>query len=299
MKFHIETSPGYGTKQGIMPRFYLQMENICKFLNGEPFLDKIPSTFLSKIIPELTNFYDVRNKLQTTIQEFIQRVQDGTLYRVDTDGSTTFLRKKEFEISNLTKDFFIRGKVLLVLFFKSDILIDGNFKIEDFYFCDDKKFERKCSEYKSGQYAKYLPLLNVLKKARHDFLNEFSRTRGDIEHEDFALERFKLIQEATNATLQEPNFQGNKLSERINFYYEQILDLIEKLTVYFAAINCEAKNNFYQLYVATVTVCRNLAQAFMGNVRNYHYDVQKASCHKRDSRYSKGNRSVMKWRTES
>lgn len=266
MKFHIETSPGYGTKQGIMPRFYLQMENICKFLNGESFLDKIPSTFLSKIIPELTNFYDVRNKLQTTTQEFIQGVRNGTLYKIDNDGSTTFLRKKEFEISNLTKDFFIRGKVLLVLFFKSDILAHGNFKIEDFYFCDDKKFERKYMQNQSGQYAKYLPLLNVLQKARHVFLNEFSKTRGDIEHEDFAIERFKLIHEDSTTTLQEPNFQGSKLSERTDFYYNHILDLIEKLTVYFAGINCEAKNNFYQLYVATNPDFPNL-------IYRYHYRI--------------------------
>ncbi len=266
MQFHIETSPGYGTKQGIMPRFYLQMENICKFLNGEPFLDKIPSTFLSKIIPELTNFYDVRNKLQSTTQEFIQGVQDGTLFKVANDGSTTFLRKKEFEISNLTKDFFIRGKVLLVLFFKSDILVDGNFKIENFYFCDYKKFESKYSQNQSGQYAKYQPLLNVLQKARLNFLNDFSKTRGDIEHEDFEIERFKLIQEGNTATLQEPNFQGNKLSERIDFYYNQILDLIEKLTVYFAGINCEAKNNFYQLYVAT-------NPDFPKLIYRYHYRI--------------------------
>lgn len=266
MKFHIETSPGYGTKQGIMPRFYLQLENICKFLNGEPFLENIPSVFFKKIIPELTNFYDVHQKLQTSIQEFLEGVKDGTFYKIDEDGSTTFLRKKEFEISNLTKDFFIRGKILLVLFFKSDIIVDNNFKISDYYFCDDKKFDTKLSQYSTSKNSKYLPLLNVLKNARLSFLNDFSKTRGDIEHEDFELERFKVVHKEKSATLIEPNFQNEILSKRIAYFYESILDLIEKITIYFAAITCEEKNSFYQLFVATNPDFPNL-------IYKYHYRI--------------------------
>ena len=161
LQFHIETSPGYGAQQGIMPRFYLQLSELCRFLNAPAFIEVIPDKVLKNIIPELANFYDVHKSLQTGITDFIEGVKDDTLYKVSDDGSTTFKREKEFEISNLTKDFFIRGKILLVKFFKGDIITDGDFKISPYYFCDDAKFDTKIFQYKSGKISKYLPLLNV------------------------------------------------------------------------------------------------------------------------------------------
>lgn len=123
-----------------------------------------------------------------------------------------------------------------------------------------------------------MPLLNVLQKARHDFLNEFSKTRGDIEHEDFEIERFKLIRESTSAKLEEPNFQGSKLSARIDFYYNHILDLIEKLTVYFAGINCEERNNFYQLYVATNPDFPNLIYRYYYRIMGMPFVFETIKC---------------------
>src|ERR1017187_7799746 len=102
MKFHIETQPGYGTKQGIMPRFYMQIKELCSFLFVEPFIDAIPNKFLQKIIPELANLYDIHKDLQSKIKEFIDGVAEGKFFKVDEDGSTTFLRQHEFAISNLT-----------------------------------------------------------------------------------------------------------------------------------------------------------------------------------------------------
>lgn len=58
MKFRIETQPGYGTKQRIMPRFYMQMKELCSYLGVEPFIDAIPNKFLQKIIDE----YRIENK---------------------------------------------------------------------------------------------------------------------------------------------------------------------------------------------------------------------------------------------
>lgn len=243
----METMPGYGTKQGIMPRFYLQMSELCNFLNTPAFIQTIPGKFLKDIIPELANFYDVNNNLQTTIKEFLEGVKDGTFYKVS-EGGTSFNRKKEFEISNLTKDFFIRGKILLGKYFKGDIVVDGDFKLSPYYFCDDIKFDAKFSQYNAGKNQKYLPLLNVLKNERLSFLNDFTKTRGAIEHDDFTLDRFKLQHENKITTLIEPDFQGDTLSEKIAFYYNHMLELIEKLTVYFAGINCEELNSVYTLY---------------------------------------------------
>lgn len=266
LQFHLETSPGYGSEQGIIPRFYLQLNELCNFLNAPSFVRIIPEKFLKTIIPELANFYDLNNSLQTTIKEFLVGVRDGTLYRVREDGSSSFIRQKEFEISNLTKDFFIRGKILLVKYFRGDIVVDHDFKLSHYYFCDDTKFQTKYSQYNSAKSQKYLPLLNVLRAARISFLNEFANTRGSIEHDDFELDRFTLHHEDTKTTLIEPNFQGDILSNKIALYYNRILELIEKLTVYFAGINCEEINSFYKLYK---TVCPDYPHLIYG----YRYRV--------------------------
>lgn len=249
LQFHIETSPGYGTKQGIMPRFYLQLSELCEFLNVPIFIECIPGKFLKTIIPELANFYDVHKSLQRTINEFLIGVKNGTFYKVNEDGGTNFERKKEFEISNLTKDFFIRGKILLVKFFKGDIIVDGDFKISSYYFCKEEiKFDTKILQYGAMIAPKYLPLLKVLKNARISYLNDFSKTRGAIEHDDFELERFQLHRHGDSVTLIQPIFQNETLSVKLEYYYENILDLIEKITVYFAGINCEERNTVYKLY---------------------------------------------------
>lgn len=278
LQFHIETSPGYGTKQGIMPRFYMQMRELCNFLNTPAFIQTIPEKFLKVIIPELANFYDVNNNLQTTIKEFLDGVKDGTFYKVSEGGDTSFTRKKEFEISNLTKDFFIRGKILLVKYFKSDIVVDGDFKLSPYYFCDDIKFDAKFSQFSSGKKQKYLPLLNVLKNARDSFLNEFSKTRGTIEHDDFELDRFKLQHEGNITTLIEPNFQGDTLSKKIEFYYGRIFELIEKLTVYFAGINCEELNSVYKLYKTETPDYPNLIYGYRYRIMEMPFVVKTVRC---------------------
>lgn len=278
MKIHIETQAGYGTKQGIMPRFYLQMNELCSFIGVEPFVDSIPNKFLTKIIPELTNFYDVHNNLQSKIKEFIDGVEEGKFYKIDADRSTTFLRHNEFAISNLTKDFFIRGKILLVLFFKSDVIIDGNFKLSEYFFCDDKKFETKLLQYSSSSNAKYKPLLNVLRKARLSFLNDFSKTRGDIEHDSFELKRFKISRNEDKVYLNEPTFQNELLSKKIKFYYDSILELIEKLTAYFAGINCEEKNTFLKLYVTTKPDYTNLIYKYRYRIRELPFVNETVRC---------------------
>lgn len=251
LRFHIETAPGYGASQGIMPRFYLQMTELCSFLNVPPHVTEIPSKIQKLIIPELANLYDVYNNLQSAIKEFIKGVQDGAFYKINQDGSTTFIRHKEFEIENLTKDFFIRGKILLIKFFNCAIIADGNFKIKDYFFCDDEKFIKKVANYSSSKSPKFLPLLDVLKTARLDFLSDFNSIRGTIEHEHFELDRFKVIHEEGKIVLVEPVLQNDVLSNKIKFYYENILNLIEKITAYFAGIICEELNFAYRLYVAT------------------------------------------------
>ena len=278
IQFHIETSPGYGTKQGIMPRFYLQLKELCDFINTPTFIQTVPEKFLKVIIPELANFYDVNNNLQATIKEFLEGVKDGTLYKISEDGSTSFTRKKEFEISNLTKDFFIQGKILLVKYFKGDIVVDSDFKLSPYYFCDDTKFDIKFSQYNSGKNQKYLPLLNVLKTARLTFLNDFTKIRGAIEHEDFELDRFILNHKNHITTLIEPNFQGNILSNKISFYYDKILELIEKITVYFAGINCEELNSVYKLYKTANPDYSNLIYGYRYRIMEMPFVFETVRC---------------------
>ena len=121
-------------------------------------------------------------------------------------------------------------------------------------------------------------LNDVLKTERISFLNDFTKIRGAIEHEDFELDRFILNHKDHITTLIEPNFQGNILSNKISFYYDKILELIEKLTIYFAGINCEELNSFYKLYKTVSPDYPNLIYGYKYRIMEMPFVFETIRC---------------------
>lgn len=252
MLLHIEYDSNHGTSQGIWPRFYLQMIDLGELAIGQEFHERI-KIYFEKVIPDLTNLYDIYHNLCKTITDYKAGVQNGQHFKIDNRGHSSFDRLSEVEIYNQTKDFIIRTKIAIVNFIKCGFANETNFNLSDFFFCPITKLQEKKNQYLKSTDGKYLPLINLIERANTDFLSQLNEIRGSIEHELFSLAKFKLIREDTIATVTEPILQDMMLSEKLSFYYERTLEFIEKTMVYYIGINGEiSKNGFLQLHVDDV-----------------------------------------------
>jgi hypothetical protein len=250
MLLHIEYDSNHGTSQGIWTRFYLQMVDLGELAIGKNDFDNRTSVYLEKVIPDLTNLYDIYNKIISTIDDYKTGVENGKYYKINEKGHSSFYRLAEVEIYNLTKDFIIRSKILVVNFMKCGFADERNFKLADFFFCNEIKFIEKKKLYLKKSYGKYSPLLNLIEKAKTEFLNQLNEIRGAIEHDLFSLPKFSLHKNNNSATISEPDLQDQILSIKLKFFYEKILDFVEKMMCYYFGINGEIeKGGFLQFHV--------------------------------------------------
>jgi len=250
MKFDKEYISNHGTAQGIWPRFYLQIADLAELAVGKSeFIDRT-GIYLQKVIPDLTNLYDIYHKIITAIEDYKTGIESGKYFSVNERGHSSWNRLNEVEISNLTKDFIIRCKITLVNFIKCGITDECDFKISDFYFCDEKKFQNKKQQYIKKGDNKYLPLIDLIENANSGFLNQLNEIRGSIEHNLFSLDKFTLNRTENFATISEPDLQERPISKQLTFYYEKILEFIEKITVYYFGINGEINlPTFLELHI--------------------------------------------------
>ena len=240
---------GHGTSTGIWPRFFLQMIELAPFAIGKNEFDK-NQVYFDNVMPQITKLYDIYHKFKEVLDDYREGIQSGKYYIINDRGQITHDKIPEVEIFNLARDFFINGKIMLVNFAKSGVIDDNTFKLEDFYFSDEKKFEIKKQEYLQTSDGRYLALINLLEKAQNDFLRPFNKIRGDIEHSHFKINDFKLEETQHGAFILEPIFDDRNLSLSLQFFYENILDVIEKLIVYFLGKNMEyKKGSAISLYV--------------------------------------------------
>lgn len=250
MILNAEFFSNHGTSQGIWPRFYLQMADLGENAIGKDAFDKKASKYFNSVMPELTNLYDTYHKIQGLINDYKEGVSNGTYFKIDSRGQYNFDRGMENEIQNAIKDFFIRGKITVVNFVKSGIIDDATFALPDFYFCDSKKFEVKKDSYLNSTNGKYSPLLAIIEKGNQTFLSELNYIRGKIEHSEFTIAPFNLESSIHGAEVFEPMLEDKIISVKLEYFYENILDFIEKLIAYYYGINGEInKNGFYQLHI--------------------------------------------------
>ncbi|RTL56142.1 MAG: hypothetical protein EKK37_16820 [Sphingobacteriales bacterium] len=220
---------------------------------GKDEFEKRTKLYFDKVIPDLTNLYDIYHKLIATINDYKVGVENGKYFKVDERGHSSLDRLNEVTIRNLTKDFIIRAKILQVNFFKCGFADEDNFKLTNFFTFEKNKLAERKKLYLKKSDGKYLPLINLIEKANDNFLKQLTDLRGAIEHDLFSLEKFQLNRKDNIATISEPDLEGQLLSTKLKFFYENSLEFIEKMMVYYFGVNGEVnKNGFLQLYVDDV-----------------------------------------------
>jgi hypothetical protein len=227
------------------------MSDLAELAIGKTDFDRRTELYLEKVIPDLTNLYDVFYKLRTLIAGYKEGVANGRYFNVNERGHSSFNRLNEVEIYNLTKDFLIRCKIAIVNFVKSGFTDENDFKLADYFFCNSTKFKDKKQQHSRASGGKYLPLLNLIENANVEFLTQLNDIRGAIEHDLFSLPKFILHRdEPSSPWLEEPLLQDRLLSDKLSFYYEKSLEFIEKMMAYFIGINGERNlNGFLELHV--------------------------------------------------
>lgn len=245
MRFFLgsETISNHGTSTGIWPRFLLQMISLGKMAFGDDFKDKRITVYYKTVMPELENLYDIYHKIFNLLDDYKEGIQNGKYYKINKQGQFSHERQNEVEIINLTKDFFIRGKITLVNFVKSEVIDDDKFCFSNFFFCGDDKFEKIKFEYLNSSDGRYKPLIDLIEKANKTFLKDFNIIRGEIEHKLFSIEKFKIEKSQDDTFVLEPMLGDKILSVKLEYFYENIMDFIEKIFVYFLGINAEIKYN--------------------------------------------------------
>ena len=239
----------HGTSSGIWPRFFLQMVDLGEWSIGKSAFENRAGIYFDSVMPLITDFSDTHDEIIKMISDYKSGILSGKYLKFDAKGQYTHTKTPENKIEVKVKEFFIKGKILLVNFVKSGIVDDPTFLLKNFYFADSTKFENQKEIYLAEPNHRYLPLINLTEKAQEEFLREFSKIRGDIEHNHFSLPDFPITIEENNGRVDEPDFCDNDLSTTISSFYNQLLEWIEKLVAYFLGINGELNKKILQLYV--------------------------------------------------
>ena len=240
---------GHGTDTGIWPRFFLQMHDLGQFAVGKQEFDTRSEKYFKDVIPQIEKFYDIFHDYKNLVADYREGIKSGKFYKIDERGHITHTKMPETKIFDKVKDFFIHGKIMLVTFVESGIIDEPGFNFTDFYFAGENKLEQKKIEYLKTTEGYFIPLITLLEKAQNSLLRPFNSVRGDIEHNRFNIDDFKLEESMNGAIVNEPLFQNKSLSVTLQVYYDKILDLIEKLVAYYFGIKAETKPGCFELYV--------------------------------------------------
>lgn len=243
MFIRAETVSHHGTEQEIIPRFQLQPLELAKSVFDKHFEVHfgLKGKYFKGVVLELTHFYDLYHKIIALIEDYKNGVKDGKYYTTDQRGHTMFDRKNEIKIKDAVRDFFIKGKIIITNLAKAELIQDGLFDFNSFYFCDDKKFQGRKDQYLSNSDGRYLPIIYLIQKQKNELLNDFNDIRNAIEHNQFSIDEFKLILIPSGQYLLEPQLNNKDLSVKLTEYYDGILDFIEKSVVYFIGVHGDMK----------------------------------------------------------
>ena len=140
------------------------------------------------------------------------------------------------------------GRLIINNFAKTTIIDTEHFVLNKVIIVNDKNFDKNKLEYiKLDASHRFLPLFEIIEKARKEFLNEFNDIRAEIEHNNFSIPKFEI--NTKNGNFTEPSIHGSKsLIEELKYYYNCLLDLIENLIAYYFGIEAVYKNENLALY---------------------------------------------------
>ena len=235
-------------EQGLWPRFYLQMLQLGQLTIGKIDIEERLERVRTLLMPKLEQLHRSYAAIVQGIQEYQSGVGTGKYFHGRAGGSTHLDRSPEIAVRNEAEQFIIQAKLVYVAFVNSEFLDESGFLLKTYGLRQNPT--SLIEQYSKSKDPKYLPLLRVLEKANVLFLNDLTKLRGDIEHQSFTIEKFELAITDTGATVRQPLLQGVILSEKITFFYEHLLQFIEKMMAYFIGINAErAIPGMTQLFV--------------------------------------------------
>ena len=239
----------HGTKQGIIPRFWLQTMELAESTFGKAEGDKKLGDFFPNNVNDLTNLYDLYHEIVTEYNDYKAGLSDGRYFSINEKSQFTLDQSVELKFEKKIKDFFILGRLLVNNFAKSTIIDSEHFVLNKLIIVTDKNFEKNKLEYVELDPSKrFIPLFDIIENARKEFLNEFNSVRAEIEHNNFSIPKFDINTE--NGDFAEPSIHGNApLIEELEYYYNNLLDLVETLIAYYFGIEAVSKNNNLALYI--------------------------------------------------
>jgi len=248
---HSETISNHGSITGIYPRFFAQMLELWQsaFGRGSEY-EKKSTGYLNHVMSSIEIFYDLYHEILNLHQDYKEGIIDGRYIEKDINGNISLKNSNEIEINKKVKDFFICGKQVINNLGKSGMLTDDHFDFSKLIFVKDSQFNRNKNSFLNNDPLKrYALLFLLIENARKNFLTQFNATRDDFEHNLKKLNKYITIQNS-KFFYKEPEINGKPLIEILSFYYENLLDFIEKIMAYYYGINARInKGNIYTLYI--------------------------------------------------
>jgi len=228
----------HGTKQGIIPRFVLQILD----LEDKAFMPigrlKKSYKYVNVVCSDFTSFYDLNQEIKIKRNEFHKRLISKEIVEIQENGVLSIDRTIETLLLQNVKDFFIKGRILLNNWAKSEVITDDFFDLKNLLIVKDSNFITNSNKYLSlDEHSRYEYLFKLIENGRIQFLNRFNSIRAKIEHEDLTLNYSRIEFINDEIIIFEPLLDNAAMYELVDFFYENILNLIEKVMVYYYGIN--------------------------------------------------------------
>lgn len=244
-----ETVSNHGTSSRIIPRFFNQPLDIAETALGKKDANDKFGPFLTKNIPDFTDFYDLYNEILEKYTDYKNGLKDGRYFSINERGQFKLDRSVEFEFHRKIKDFYILGRLLINNFCKSKIIDSEHLELNNFILVNDKNFEKnKELYYQNDPTKKFEVIIKILKQSRDEFLNTFNQIRVDFEHKNLEIPKFDVNTKTGEFT--EPGItDSGTLIEEITYCYNYLLDMVEALMVHYFGILAVEKRKIMGLFV--------------------------------------------------
>ena len=106
----------HGIKQGIIPRFVLQMlrlEEAASFPTNSP---KKSYKYINVVCSEFTSFYDLHEEIIKKRKEYYKKLQSKEIIEFQQSEVLSIDRTIETSLLQNAKDFFIKGRITFGIF---------------------------------------------------------------------------------------------------------------------------------------------------------------------------------------
>lgn len=228
----------HGTQQGIVPRFILQMLELEEQMYMPIGGSRKSYRYITVASADFTSFFDLHQSIKENRREYTEKLLSKELIEIQENGTLEIDRSLEIALIQSVKDFFIRGRIILNNWAKSNVIKDDFFDINNLLFVKDSNFINQKERYlSSDEDMRYEYLFKLIEDGRNLFLSRFINIRVKIEHADLRINYSQIELIDGEIKISEPLLDNSPLYELIDFFYENIFNLIEKVMVYFFGIN--------------------------------------------------------------